>query len=177
VDDLATRGHAIVLIDTDRVVLLREVRSGVVRYLAPGARVEPGGTPGQAAVRAARDVLGVDVEVARLLFADTEMGAEHYFFLTRLLSPSKESWDAPAPAGDGVTPTAIRRSLARAYPVRPAQLVPRLGSTELWRSPSDEAATCGSSPGRHHIFTTAEHLGRPGASRLASVEATEDRSQ
>ena len=71
----------VVLLDDNRIVLLREVQSGAVCYRAPEATVREGETPGHAALRAAWQKLGLEVRVTDLLFADTEGGAEHYFFL------------------------------------------------------------------------------------------------
>jgi ADP-ribose pyrophosphatase YjhB (NUDIX family) len=107
------------VLDDRRALLLREVRSGKVSYRAPGVRVVEGETPGSAAVRAAREQLGLDVVVAELLFADTESGAEHYFFLAVPAEPGASEWAEPAPSGDGVSVSAVRCTALLGYPVRP----------------------------------------------------------
>jgi ADP-ribose pyrophosphatase YjhB (NUDIX family) len=117
---VVARGHVVVGLDDERVVLLREVHSGSVTYSAPGVRVAPGETPGHAAVRAAREQLGLDVEVTGLLFADCESGADHYFFLATPLVLSHRAWDQSASAsGDAVSISALKRSALLGYPVRP----------------------------------------------------------
>ena len=125
-EGIATRGHVVVLVEGDRVLLVREVRSGSVRYLAPEATVRADETPGKAAVRAAREHLCAEVTVTDLLFADTEMGAEHFFFVAELESEYQAAWDAEPPQSDGTMITAVRRSALLAYPVRPVELARRL---------------------------------------------------
>ena len=132
-DGVATRGHAVVRLEGDRVLLIREVRSGRVNYLAPGVALRAGETPGRAAIRAAREQLGVSAGVTELLFADTEMGAEHFFFLADLESEYDPSWDLAPPHQDGTTAIAVRRSAIRAYPVRPVELARRLSAYDSAR--------------------------------------------
>ena len=127
-DDLATRGHVVVCLEDDRVLLIREVRSGQVSYVAPGTAIQGDETPGRAAIRAARQQLGVDVTVTELFFADTESGVEHFFFLAELESDHDTSWDEPVLASDPVSATAVRRAAIRGYPVRPFELARRLAS-------------------------------------------------
>jgi ADP-ribose pyrophosphatase YjhB (NUDIX family) len=114
------RGHVVVLLDDERVVLLRVVRSGSVSYRAPGVRVVGGETPGHAAARAAREELGIEVEVTDLLFADTESGAEHYFFLAVPVARPDGRWTEPRRSSrDGVSVCAVREAAILGYPVRP----------------------------------------------------------
>jgi hypothetical protein len=111
-----------VLLDDDHVVLLREVRGGSVRYLAPGVATHEGETPGRAAARAALEWLGLEVDVSDLLFADTELGAEHFFFLaTPRNVPEGEVLSAPRPC-QGVEPAILKRTALLAYPVRPVEI-------------------------------------------------------
>jgi len=129
VDEFRTRSHVVVLIEDDCVLLLREVRNGSVRYFAPGVAMRTDETLGKAAERAAREQLGIQVVVDDLLFADTEQGAEHYFFLARPTGPSWRNGETPTPPG-GPVPTPLRRNALLGYPVRPveiAQRVPRVG--------------------------------------------------
>jgi hypothetical protein len=125
-DDLATRGHAVVQLDGERVLLLREVRRGSVSYVAPGAATRVGEMPGKTAERAAHEQLGLDVEVIDLLFADTELGVEHFFFLARpktaLVEPVWETIAQP----DGTIAAALRRGTLLGYPVRPTEIARRL---------------------------------------------------
>jgi 8-oxo-dGTP pyrophosphatase MutT (NUDIX family) len=109
-----------VLLDDQRVLFLREVRSGSVSYRAPGSRVLVSETPGHAAVRAAHEQLGIGVEVTDLLFADTESGAEHYFFLAVPVGIPSRRWDEPLGVpDDDVSICALKRSALLGYPVRP----------------------------------------------------------
>ena len=136
-EDLATRAHVVVLLDDGHVVLLREVRGGSVRYLAPGVAARQGETPGRAAARAAREQLGFEVEVLELLFADTEMGAEHFFFIAKPERPVEQDWEIPPPSTDGVEATALKRSALLGYPVRPVEIA------RLLRRAADERSVGG----------------------------------
>jgi ADP-ribose pyrophosphatase YjhB (NUDIX family) len=127
-EDIAAHGHVLVVLEDENVVFLREVRSGSVNYIAPGVSTEAGETPGQAAARAAREVLGIEVEISELVFADTELGSEHFYFLATPLTMPEEDWDAPPPSSDGVSVTKVPRSAMRAYPVRPTGVAHRLHS-------------------------------------------------
>jgi ADP-ribose pyrophosphatase YjhB (NUDIX family) len=89
-----------------------------VSYRAPGARVVEGETPGTAAVRAAREQLGLDVVVTDLLFADTESGADHYFFLAVTVEASPHAWDVASQTGEGVSTSAVQRTALLGW-VRP----------------------------------------------------------
>jgi 8-oxo-dGTP pyrophosphatase MutT (NUDIX family) len=127
VEDVATRGHAVVVLDDERVVLLREVRSGSVRYVAPGAPVGPGETPGRAAARAAMEQLGIEVEVSDLIFADTEMGAEHFFFQATPVGSTPSAWGVPSfSSDDGLSIAVVTRSALLGYPVRPIGIARRM---------------------------------------------------
>ena len=127
-DDIATRGHAVVLLDDAHVLLLRACQNGSVTYLAPGVASSAGETPGRAAARAALEYLGLEVQVEDLLFADMEMGAEHFFFLA---TPANGAVPAPSVArlsAERLETAVLRRAALLGYPVRPvaiARLVPR----------------------------------------------------
>jgi ADP-ribose pyrophosphatase YjhB (NUDIX family) len=125
--DVATRGHAVVLLDEDHVVLLRELRGGSVHYLAPGVATREGETPGRAAARAALEWLGLNVDVSDLLFADTELGAEHYFFLATPRDAPEDERLKPQ-AREGMEPVILTRSALLAYPVRPVEIARLLHS-------------------------------------------------
>jgi hypothetical protein len=123
--DNAVRGHVIVALDDERIVLLRQIR-GSVSYVAPGVPVQADELPGQAAARAARDVFGIDVEIDELVFADTELGAEHFYFSARPLDPFDLDLTAPVPLTDDVSITALKRATLLAYPIRPTGMARRL---------------------------------------------------
>jgi len=75
--------HANVVVRTaaDDVVLIRRVRKGRVYYVVPGVPVAEGETPGAAARRAAAEVLGIDVVIGTMLYAQEHSGVDHFFFL------------------------------------------------------------------------------------------------
>ena len=122
--ELAPRAHA-VLLDGNSVALVRHVSGGSVWYEAPGVAVEPGETPGNAAARAARDVLGVDVAVGELVYADTEHGLEHYFFVVEAGRGTKAHMTSP-----DVDVALVRRAALLAYRVEPRQLARLLSRHE-----------------------------------------------
>jgi ADP-ribose pyrophosphatase YjhB (NUDIX family) len=126
VQNLAVRGHVIVTLDDGRVLLLREVVGGSVHYVAPGVVAEAGETPGQTARRAAQVHLGFDVEIADLVFADTEMGAEHFYFVGSPLTALDDEPVGPADANGDVSVVALKRTALLGYPVRPAGIGRRL---------------------------------------------------
>ena len=115
----APRSHALLLVGEDGVVLARRVEDGSVWYQAPGVAVQEGETPGRAAARAAREQLGVDVEVGDLVYADTELGLEHYFFA--VLLPEGVDTDALTAQADREL-VVLRRAALLAYRVEPAPI-------------------------------------------------------
>jgi 8-oxo-dGTP pyrophosphatase MutT (NUDIX family) len=124
---LATRGHVVLMLDDGRLLFLRELLGGSVSYVAPGVTGVAGETPGQTARRAALERLGIDVEIADLVFADTENGAEHFYFLARPLTSFEPVWEtSPAPTKSGSTLTTLKRSALLAYPIRPYGIALRL---------------------------------------------------
>jgi 8-oxo-dGTP diphosphatase len=58
---------AIILLQDDKIALIERQRAGLHYFTFPGGHVEPGETPEQAAVREAREELGLDVSIQRLL--------------------------------------------------------------------------------------------------------------
>ena len=138
-DDVATRRHVIVVLEDEHVLLFRELRGGTVRHLAPGAATHPGETPGKAAARAAREQLGVTVDVTELLFANTENGVEHFFFVA---SPNERvvlDSDVQRYPSEHLAATAVKRTALLAYPVRPVEvarrlLLPRRSATDATES-------------------------------------------
>lgn len=131
-DALAVRGHVLVTLDDGSVLFLREVRGGSVRYVAPGVSGLAGETPGHTAHRAAREHLGIDVQIADLVFADTENGAEHFYFLARPLAPY-DPLLAATQASSETSVAALRRSALLAYPIRPAGIALRLRTPPVRR--------------------------------------------
>ena len=58
---------AIVLVQDDKIALIERHRAGLHYFTFPGGHVDPGETPEQAAVREAKEELGLDVSIHRLL--------------------------------------------------------------------------------------------------------------
>jgi 8-oxo-dGTP diphosphatase len=70
----------VVIVDGERVALIKRVRAGQTYYLFPGGGVEEGETPEEAAVREAREELGVDVELAGVEFDEVFEGVRFVYF-------------------------------------------------------------------------------------------------
>jgi len=133
VDGLAARGHVIVVLDDGRAVFLRRVVGGTVTYVAPGVSGDVGETPGQTARRAARVYLGIDVEIADLVYADTENGAEHFYFVASTLGSLESGWIEQAQTEGAFTASIapLHRSALLAYPIRPSGVGRRLRTAPL----------------------------------------------
>jgi 8-oxo-dGTP diphosphatase len=58
---------AVVLLQGDKIALIERQRAGLHYFTCPGGHVEPGETPERAAVREAKEELGLDVSIQRLL--------------------------------------------------------------------------------------------------------------
>jgi ADP-ribose pyrophosphatase YjhB (NUDIX family) len=132
-DGLAVRGHVLVTLDDGRVLFLREVRDGSVTYAAPGISAVGGETPGHTAHRAALEHLGIEVHIAELVFADTENGAEHFYFLAtplRSFDPVLE----PTQLTSERSVAALSRSALLAYPIRPTGIALRLRTPPVRRA-------------------------------------------
>lgn len=110
--------HVAVLVG-DEVFLQRRVERGRPVHRAPAAPVSGDETPGRAAERVAREQLGLDVRVLRVLHADTEHGAEHLFFLAEPVADGAR----PTPT-EGVVP--LRLAALLAYIVEPYALAAAL---------------------------------------------------
>ena len=74
---------AVVLLDGENVCLIERNREGRIYYLFPGGGVDPGETYEQAAVREAKEELGLDVELGRLVADLAFKGARQKFFLAQ----------------------------------------------------------------------------------------------
>jgi 8-oxo-dGTP diphosphatase len=58
---------AVVILQDEKIALIERQRAGLHYFTCPGGHVETGETPEQAAVREAREELGLDVSIQRLL--------------------------------------------------------------------------------------------------------------
>lgn len=75
---MGNRG-SIILIEENRVALIKRVREGSVYYVFPGGGIQENETPEAAAIREAFEELGVEVELAGL-FAKTDYEGDQYFY-------------------------------------------------------------------------------------------------
>jgi mutator protein MutT len=71
----------VILIEHGQVALIERRRQGRLFYVFPGGHVEPGETPEQGAVREAKEELGLDVLVNRLVAESSYAGRQHYYYL------------------------------------------------------------------------------------------------
>ena len=69
-----------VIVQTGRVALIKRVRAGRTYYLFPGGGVEAGETPKQAAIREAREELGVDVKLGEPRYEEDFDGSRFVYF-------------------------------------------------------------------------------------------------
>ena len=77
---MASGRAAVVLRDDSRVALIRHVREGHTYFDFPGGNIRAGEQPADAAVREAREELGVQVELGpRLLIEEFQGQTAHYF--------------------------------------------------------------------------------------------------
>ncbi|WP_270180735.1 NUDIX hydrolase [Alkalihalobacillus sp. CinArs1] len=80
---MRTRSAAIILED-DRVALIKRVRNGDVYYVFPGGGVEKGESKEQAAIREVHEELGVTVSLTDL-YAEVDFNGKQYYYLAQLV--------------------------------------------------------------------------------------------
>ena len=69
------------IVDGDRILLMRRRKRGEDYYVVPGGGIEPGETPEEAAVREAREETGLDVRLDRNLGVIEDNGRQGHYFL------------------------------------------------------------------------------------------------
>ena len=67
------------------MALIKRVREGQTYYLFPGGGVEPGETAEQAAIREAREELGVDVRLQGVLYEEAYTGVPFVYFAAQIV--------------------------------------------------------------------------------------------
>jgi 8-oxo-dGTP pyrophosphatase MutT (NUDIX family) len=73
----------IVLIENDSIAMIERRRYGQLFYVFPGGGAEKDETPAAAAEREAREELGLEVKVIRLIAKSRFLGRLHYYFLVK----------------------------------------------------------------------------------------------
>ena len=74
---------AVVVIEGGTIALIERIRDGRRYYLFPGGQVEPGEAPEEAATREAREELGLEVEILRLVARSTFGADGQCYYLAR----------------------------------------------------------------------------------------------
>jgi ADP-ribose pyrophosphatase YjhB (NUDIX family) len=128
---------AVILIDQEKVALIRRVNVRGTYYLFPGGGVEEGETPAEAAVREAQEELGLEVETLGLAAVVEYGDAEQQFYLARRTSGvfgtgQGEELASPIASARGTyTPVWLECRRLHEYEVRPAELARRLAAGSL----------------------------------------------
>ncbi|MGE5560970.1 MAG: ElyC/SanA/YdcF family protein [Chloroflexota bacterium] len=138
------RSAGVVIVRDGKVALIRrEHGSGKAHYLFPGGQVEPGETLEQAAVREAREELGLNVRIDSVAAVVTHADSEQTYFFARVESGEfgtgtgpqmKSSKDSDA---GSYTAVLVDARQLRGFDVRPAALAIALadGSMRAGREP------------------------------------------
>lgn len=80
---MRNRGSA-VIIENDKVALIKRVKAGCVYYVFPGGGIEEGETPEGATTREAFEELGVQIYIQEK-FGEVEFSGLQYFFLAKIV--------------------------------------------------------------------------------------------
>ena len=127
---MAGRSRAgVFLIDAGRIALIERWREGMHYFVAPGGGLGAGETFEQAAVREAREELGVEVEIVAPAF-ELEFGGRQVYFEVRLLSGSlrQKFFSEHKFRAGRYRPTWVPIAGIHELDVRPPELIEWLGS-------------------------------------------------
>lgn len=82
--NMRNRG-SVVLVENQKIGLIKRVRGKLVYYVFPGGGIEDGETPQEAAKREAQEELGVTVNINECI-AKIEFNGTQYFFLAEIIA-------------------------------------------------------------------------------------------
>lgn len=118
----------VIIVEENKVAAIQRVNSKGTYFLFPGGGVELSETVEEAAIREAREELGVDVPLQGLIAVVEFGGDEQYYYLARIVSGEFGSGTgeelssiAASPAGT-YTPIWLQRHRLHEYDIRPVEL-------------------------------------------------------
>jgi len=80
---------SVVIVENDKVALIKRIRDSSVYFVFPGGGIENGETPEEGAKREALEELGVEVKINKCL-AKIEYNGTQYFFLSEIINEHSE---------------------------------------------------------------------------------------
>ena len=130
----------VILVEQDRLALIRRVRDGQIYYVFPGGGVEHDETPQEAAIREAAEELGVEVELGPLVaLARRASGSLHHFYVATLRggtfgTGTGPEWNGDPARADRGTYEAVWLPIPRLpeHDVRPTAIAARIASGIPW---------------------------------------------